>query len=189
MHGTLGILMISLLILGADPALAKPKEDKPSPAELVKEGKILVVRGLHGGEPQLTDEEGKRFLIVGELREEALRLEGHKLKAWGIPAGKKLMVPTLKVRRYEILESGGGRRPVVGLLRKDAPLAFVLERKEGGNLEIKGSKPFLELLDKHTGCKVWLVGDLEGKALKAFKYGWLSCKVAPKEIKGKENKK
>jgi hypothetical protein len=168
------------------PAWAAPKPDK---GEVVKEGKVLVVRGLEGGEPQLTDEGNQRWLIVGPLREEALSLDGHKLKVWASVGGKKLTMPTLVVKRYEILDSGG-HRPAVGLLRRDAPLTFSLERKEG-NLEVKGPRPLLVQLDKNVGCKVWLVGDLEGKkTLKVFKFGSISCRKDTPAIKpGKERKR
>jgi hypothetical protein len=153
---------------------AKDNPQQPSSGEVVKEGKILVVRGLSGGEPQLTDEGNQRFLIVGALREEAMRLEGHKLKIWATVGGKKLTVPTLDAKRYEILDSGG-HRPHVGMLRRDAPLSFSLERKEG-TLQVKAPQALLRRLDAHVGCKVWLVGETEGNAVKAFKYGWISCK-------------
>lgn len=174
----------------AGAAKSKQDKDRPHPAEVSREGKILVVRGLEGGEPQLTASDGQRWLLVGLLREELLRLDGHKLRAWGVPGDKKLMMPTLDVSRYDIIDSGGGRRPLVGTLRRDRPggTGLVLERKEGAPLEVRGSKPLLEAMEKRLRCKIWLLGDLEGQAVRAFKFGWLSCK-APKSIKtGKETK-
>jgi hypothetical protein len=173
-----------VLALGAGAWAEGGKQDK---GEVVKEGKVLVVRGLEGGEPQITDEANQRWMIVGPLREEALSLDGHKLKVWATVSGqKKLTMRTLLVKRYEILDSGG-RRPVVGLLQRDAPLALSLERKEG-NLDVKGPRPLLVQLDKKVGCKVWLVGDLEGKTLKAFKFGSISCKKDKPAIKSKTEK-
>ena len=160
---------------------------KDTKGEVVKEGKVLVVRGIEGGEPQFTDEANQRWIIVGPLREEALNLDGHKLKVWATATGqKKLTVRTLLVKRYEILDSGG-RRPAVGQLRRDAPLAFTLERKEG-DLEVKGPRPLLVQLDKQVGCKVWLVGDLEGKTIKTFKFGSIICKKDKPAIKAKSGK-
>jgi hypothetical protein len=187
MRNTRWIGAIGLVALLASPVQAKDRT-KARGDEVIKEGKILVVRGMDGEEPQITDESDKRWLITGPLREEVLRLSGHKIKVWAREGDKKMMTPTLNAREYEILDAGGGRRPVVGSLRMTAALTYSLERKEG-NLPIKGSKPFLEQLGKHVGCKVWLVGDLEGKTLKAFKYGWLSCKTTPKIKTGKESKR
>jgi hypothetical protein len=177
---------VGLPALALAQTTAEDKPQQPSSGVIVKEGKILVVRGLSGGEPQLTDEGNQRFLIVGELHEEALRLEGHKLKVWATLGGKKLTVPTLDVKRYEILDSGG-HRPHVGLLRRDAPLTFSLDRKEGTPLLVKAPQALLQKLDAHVGCKVWLVGETEGNAIKAFKYGWISCKKT--KIKTKEKKR
>lgn len=163
----------------------KSKDSKPAQAEVIKDGKILVVRGLRGGEPQLTADDGQRWILVGLLREELLRLDGHRLKIWAVPAEKKLLMPTLDVARYEMLDAGGGRKPVVGVLRKTGSGTLGLERPEG-ELEIKGSQPFLKAMEKHLGCKVWVVGDLEGKEVKAFKFGWIECKQAKPIKAGKE---
>jgi hypothetical protein len=173
--------LLALALSSAAGAAGKGKQDKPKENEVVKEGKILVVRGLSGGEPQLTDQQGKRWLIDGPAREETLRLSGHTLKVWAlIEAKKKLMTPALKVSRYEILDSGG-RKPLVGVLRR-VKLSYVLERKEG-NLTIKArSRSFYRLLARRNNCKIWVVGDLEGTTLKAIKFGWISCKL-PKPIK------
>lgn len=186
--GVAVMLALPALPAGAWAEGRKTGDPKQNKGEVVKEGKVLVVRGLEGGEPQLTDEGNQRWLIVGPLREEALNLDGHKLKVWASVGGKKMTMPTLVVKRYEILDSGG-HRPAVGLLRRDAPLAFTLERKEG-NLEVKGPRPLLVQLDKNVGCKVWIAGDLEGKTLKAFKFGSISCRKDNPAIKsGKERKK
>ena len=143
-------------------------------AEVSHEGKILVVRGEAGGEPQLTTAEGQRWLLSGLLKEELLRLDGHKLKAWGVPGAKKLDMPTLEVSRYDIIDSGGGRRPHVGVLQHPGA-TLMLQRKEGA-LEVTGSKPMLDAMEKRLGCKIWVVGDMEGRSVKVFKFGWLSCK-------------
>jgi hypothetical protein len=147
-------------------------------AEVSHEGKILLVRGDMGTEPQLSTEDGKRWLLKGLLKEELLRLDGHKLKTWGVPGPKKLEMPTLEVSRYEIVDSGGGKRPHVGVLHRSAG-TLSLQRKEGA-LELGGSKVMLDALEKRMGCKVWVVGDLEGRAVKVFKFGWLSCKTKNK---------
>ncbi len=173
--------LLALTLSSAAGAAGKGKQDKPKENEVVKEGKILVVRGLSGGEPQLTDQQGKRWLIDGPAREETLRLSGHTLKVWALVASKKkLMTPVLKVNRYEILDSDG-RKPLVGVLRR-VKLSYVLERKEG-NLTIKArSRSFYRLLSRRNNCKIWVVGDLEGTTLKAIKFGWITCKL-PKPIK------
>jgi hypothetical protein len=136
----------------------------------------------------LTDQEGKRWLIAGAMRTEALRLGGHRLRVWATVGKKKLMTPTLLAKRYEILESSGGRKPLVGNVVKEDKKTYVLARPEG-NLNIKGTRSFLRRLARRTGCKVWIVGDLEGTTLKAHKFGWINCKT-PKAIKpGKESTK
>lgn len=181
-------VMVALLVALPMTALAKDKKGEPREVEVIKEGKILVVRGLRGGEPQLTDQEGKRWLIAGALRAEVLRLGGHSLRVWGVVGKKKLMTPTLMVSRYEILESGGGRKPLVGKVVIEDKKTCKLARPEG-NLSIKGKKSFIRRLARRAGCKVWIVGDLEGTILKANTFGWISCKP-PKAIKpGKESTK
>jgi len=181
------VAAVSLLLLAPvggearDKGKGKGKQDRPRGTEVMKEGKILVVRGLSGGEPQLNDEGNKRHLCVGPMRGELLRINDHKIRAWGTLGDKKLMTPTFRVERYEILDSGGGRKPAVGLLGREGKGKFVLVRKEG-NLTIRATPAFLRQLGKRVGCKVWVVGDLEGSTLKAFKFGWLSC-TTPKAIK------
>lgn len=169
-------------LLAPGVADARRKQEKPKEAEVVKEGKITVVRGFGGGEPQFTDERNKRWMIVGPLRDEAVRLGGHMIKIWAtVGIKKKMMMPTLEVKRYEILDSGGGRKPVVGILRH-VKQVYMLERKEG-NLRIEArSRSFFRRLARRVNCKIWIVGDLEGTTLKAFKFGWLNCKP-PKALK------
>lgn len=185
------LVALALLLLAPAAAQArdkgKGKQDKPKGADVVKEGKILVVRGLSGGEPQLTDEGGKRHLCVGPLHAELLRLNGHKIRAWGMAGDKKLMTPTFRVVRYEITDSGGGHRPAVGMLRRQDK-GFLLEQKDR-TLTIDASPGFLRQLAKRVGCKVWIVGELDGTTLKAYKFGWLSC-TTPRMLKpGKERSK
>ena len=157
----------------------KGRQDRPKEVEVLKKGRIRVVRGMRA-EPQITDQTGDKHLCVGPLRDELLRLHGHKLRAWGTVDGKKLMTPTFRVTRYEITDSGG-RKPLVGRLRHPDKKIFMLERREG-NLEIKAGASFRRILRRRVGCKVWIVGELEGTALKAFKFGWIHCKP-PKVIK------
>jgi len=181
-------VIVALLGLVLAPPLArardKGKQDKGKGVEVVKEGKIRVVRGLSGGEPQLTDAKGRHHLCVGPSHDELLRLGGHTVKAWGAVGDKKLMMPTFKVVRYEITDSGG-RKPMVGLLRKEAKERYLLERKEG-NLTVQANKGLLRQLARRVGCKVWMVGELEGTTLKTHKFGWIRC-APPKAIKpGKE---
>jgi hypothetical protein len=179
-------LLATLLLLVA--AAPPRKEEKPRPAEVKKEGKLLVVRGLSGGEPQLTADDGGRYLVTGVWREELLRLEGHKVRLWATPGPKKLMMPTLDASRYEILDSGGGRRPLVGTLRSRSAGGLALERPKEATLDVEAPSALRAELAKRVGCKVWLVGDLEGTTIKAFKYGWLSCKP-PKAIKTDKTEK
>lgn len=163
---------------------ARRKQARPKEVEVVKEGKITVVRGLSGGEPQLTDQKDKRWLIVGPLRAEVLRLGGHQLKVWAsVGAKKKLMMPTLSLKRYEILDSGGGHKPLVGTLRQTkTKLTFTLERKEGSLTVRVKNRSLAGRLARRVNCKVWIVGEMEGTTLKASKFGWITCKP-PKAIK------
>lgn len=180
-RGLMAISALALLLTGPMTASAKDRKEKPKEVEVVKEGKILVVRGLAGGEPQLTDQQDKRWLIVGPLRAETLRLGGHRIRVWATVGEKKLMTPTLKVSRYEILESGSGRKPLVGTLRQEESKTYLLERPEG-KLRIKGSRSLMQRLAKRTDCKIWIAGSLEGTTLRAKTFGWISCKT-PKAIK------
>jgi hypothetical protein len=182
--------LLVLLLLSSTGARAEDKRKRSGARsdETVKQGKILVVRGAHGGEAQLTDEDGKNWLMDGVLKEELLRLDGHKLKVWVGPSQKKLSMNTLEAHRYEIMDSGDGRRPQVGLLRRKTPQGYFLETPQTV-LQIEAKRSLLTLLDKWVSCKIWLVGDLEGQTLKAFKFGWIHCKKEPSTIPGKENKK
>jgi hypothetical protein len=185
MRKGLPLLALGLLLLlpGAAEARGKGKRrEKTKETEVVTEGKVVVVRGLRGGEPQIADDKGKRWLMVGALQGELVRLSGHRIKVWATAGEKKVMMPTLKVRRYEILDSGGGQKPLVGMLRQEPKdQRYVLERDEG-NLTITASDAFKRQLARRVGCKIWIVGDLEGTTLKARKFGWLNCKP-PKVIK------
>jgi hypothetical protein len=185
MRGLAICVSLALSLLAPDAAARgkgkKGKQDKPKGAEVVKEGKIRVVRGM-GAEPQLTDQNDKRHLCTGPLREELLRLHGHKVKAWGTVGDKKLMIPTFRVARYEITDSGGGRKPMVGMLRREGKERYILERQKEGNLTIKARAAFKRRLESRVGCKIWILGDLEDSTLRAYKFGWISCK-APKVIK------
>lgn len=156
----------------------------PGSAPLVqKEGKILVVRGLRGGEPQLTDKAGKRWLIAGPARAETLRLSGHVVRVWGRPAGKKLMTATLSVGRYEILDAGDGVKPLVGRLRRGAGGELHLEQASGSTRLVTG-RGLRRKLNKRIGCKVWVKGKLQGDgAYRVSRSGLLTCDP-PKSLPG-----
>ena len=149
------------------------KQAPPKEAELVKQGKVVVVSGTKGGEPEITDGRGKRWLLTGVLRKELLRLHGHVVKVRGAQGPKKLTMPTLKVSQYEILNSGG-RKPVVGVLQQQSKGVFRLLRQKD-TLAIKGPKALLNDLKQRVGCKIWLVGTLKDKTIKPYSFGWLNC--------------
>jgi len=183
-HSTLISGATLLLVLAAAlPAEADPPQNKPKIDELTITGKVMVVRGLRGGEPQITDARGKRWLMAGAMQTELLRVHGHTLTVWGSPADKKAVFPTLKVMRYEI-QDAGGQKPVVGRLRREGKGRYTLVRK-ADTLRISARKSFLRRLKKRDGCKVWMVGTVQGRTLKAFIYGWLTCKP-PRVIKPKK---
>jgi hypothetical protein len=166
-------------------AKSSKKKEPPPPAEVAKEGKIRVVRGMDGPQPQLSEAEGKHWLITGPQRGELTRVHGHLVKAWGVVGPKKLMQRTLKVSRYEILDAGG-HKPLIGMLAEDGR-GLRLER-EAGALQLTGKPRFLRKLRRRLGCKVWVVGEFQDEALRVFKFGWLNCKK-PKPIKPKTKKK
>ncbi len=178
-----GIAGLMLVLSAAPRAEAGPPQNKPKVDEVSITGKVMVVRGLRGGEPQITDAKGKRWLMVGNLQTELMRVHGHTLTVWGTPGDKKAIFQSLKVLRYEI-QDAGGQKPVVGRLRREGKGRYVLVRK-ADTLRISARKSFLRKLKKRDGCKVWMVGTLQGKTLKAFMYGWLNCKP-PRVIKQKK---
>ena len=160
---------------------AKDKKPPPEPgpketngAQVVKKGPILIVRGLRKAEPQLTDEQGMRFLLAGPWRPELLRLQGHVVKVWGELARKEMMQRTIDVARYEIIDSGGGRKPFVGWLRRREDGRLALHQPERV-LPLKISKALHERLARRVSCKVWIVGDIVAGELTVGKSGWLSC--------------
>lgn len=161
------------LVAPSPRAAAAPKPD--ARAHVVREGTLRVVRSFDGGYPQLTDQRGKRYLLVGKFRAELRRLSGHGVKVWGIFVKKRLMFPTIKVSRYKITNSGGGRRPVVGRLRVVGKKKLRLVHKDG-IYRIQAKRGLTRAMRKRNGCKVWVVGDVKGNTLHAFKFGWLSCK-------------
>jgi len=187
------VLVLGAFALGSGAAGAAPKmpkkDSKPRSAEVQKEGKLLVVRGLSGGEPQLTTDAGARYLLTGALREELLRLEGHKLRVWAVPGPKKLMMETLEVSRYEIVDSGGGRKPLCGVLRRGAGNVLSLERPRAALLEIEANRALRAELEKRIGCRIWVLGELQGTTIKVYKFGWLSCKTQKPIKPDKENKR
>lgn len=162
----------------------EPGPDEGTEGQVVKKGPILVVRGMRRAEPQITDEQGKRFLLTGPWRRELLRLHGHTVQVWGELGAKKLMQRTVKVARYEIVDSGGGRKPLVGLLGRGEDGRLTLRQKERV-LPLEISKPLYRRLVKRLGCKVWIVGDVVAGELKVGKFGWLSCPSRP-SIKSKK---
>ncbi len=192
MTGMIGLQRLVLLgaaawlgsALAAGPARGTPKEppDQPKPTEdVVRQGRINVVRSVRGTpEAQLTDDEGKRWLVIGALRKELRRLGGHQVKAWGIAGEKKVVLPTFSVRRYEITDSGGGKRPAVGKLRYGPSRTLELLLADRSVLKIAAKRPLRRRLKRRIGCKIWISGEVEGEIIKAFKFGWLRCsKAAP----------
>lgn len=171
---------------GRLPAAKKPPEAprKDTDGELVVTGKILLVRGVKGGEPQLTDRKGDRYLLTGEWRVELLRLSGHTVKVWARLGKKKLMQRTLVVRRYEIIDAGGGHKPLVGDLYQVHRTKQLVLRQGTGDVPIEAAPALQQHLRRRLGCKVWIVGELVSGVLHAGKYGWLRCKktsIRPKK--------
>ena len=181
---TFPLLVLLLVGGGSASALAEGKDPVPSSGEQISEGRLLVVRGLDGGEPQLTDHKGNRYLLQGLARPELLRLDGHQVKVWGAPGEKKLMTPTLTVKRYTILGTGRRAPPLVGVLGvgENEQLQLVPEAG-GGAVVFKGGRSILRKLRKRVGCKVWVVVSKrksKGKskadaAVRVRKFGWLLC--------------
>lgn len=149
-------------------------------ALVVKTGKVHVVRGVHGGEPQLTDERGERYLLVGPWRAELLRVGGHTIKLWGTFARKKLLQRTIKVTRYQLIESAG-RKPWVGMLALDATGGLLL-RQPDRTLLVTPPGGLAKKLRARVGCKIWMVGELVGDAIRPSQFGWLRCKP-PEPVK------
>ncbi len=171
------LVTAALLTLALCPAEASAKPGAPATPAVEgepKEGRLLVVRGQDGGEPQLTDRKGDRFLLTGAARGELLRLDGHRVKVWAKPGPKKLMTPTLEVGRYEIMNAGYGL-PRVGQLRLEGDRLSLAPAK-GDPLNLKAGRSMSRKLRKRLGCKVWVVTRKPGKtAARVRRFGWLSC--------------
>ncbi|MCA9670487.1 MAG: hypothetical protein KC503_33050 [Myxococcales bacterium] len=174
---TITLFFATGLLFAASPAHARPKKSRKRDArsQVVLEGTIRVVRSIDGGYPQLTDQRAKRYLLVGTYRAELRRLSGHGVKVWGMFVKKRLMFPTLKVRRYVITNSGGGRKPVVGRLRAVGKRKLRLVHKDGTYV-VQAKRPLARRMRQRNGCKVWVAGEVRGKTVHAYKFGWLSCK-------------
>ena len=160
------------------PGVSRADEKAPAPAaaEAAKEGRLLVVRGLRQGEPQITDGQGNRYLLQGKWRGELLRLDGHVVKVWGKPGKKMLMTPTLVVDRYEILGAGYGK-PVVGTLgSSDGGALSLTPAGAEDKVKLTGSASMTRKLRKRLRCKIWYVGRRPSKATTRVRsFGWLSC--------------
>lgn len=161
---------------------------KTIPTQVVKRGKVVVVRGVTQPQPQLTDRQGRHWMLTGKWRAELARLHGHGVKVWGQPGKRKQMMPTLEVSRYEIIDVGGGRKPQVGQLAEDHKHRLQL-RQKSRTLRVKAKSAMRRKLRKRIGCKVWLAGTLSGTAIRVSKYGWLTCKKAPIKPKDDSEKK
>lgn len=167
-----------LLVSGAcAAATARPVPGKALGGKIVLVGGITVVRELDRPVPQIADEQGRRFLLTGGGAEELLRLHGHTVKVWGELGPKKLLQPTVVVARYELLEVGG-QRPQVGELRLEGDGRLLL-RQVDRVLLLEPSAALRQRLRERVGCKVWIVGELAGRALRPAAFGWLRCQAAP----------
>lgn len=166
------------------------KKDASVSSQISKEGKILMVREFRENLAELTDAAGQHWYLTGKWREEMIRLDGHKVKVWGIAGAKKMRRPELEVLRYDIIDSGGGHKPWVGILQRKAPQVFALEpldqNEKTAPYEVKASRPFLQQLDKRVGCKIWVVGEKKGRVIDAYKFGWLYCPVSNSSQEVKE---
>lgn len=153
-----------------------PAPGKAVGGKVVLSGSLVVVRELDRGMPQLTDEQGRRFLLTGGWAEELVRLHGHTVKVWGELGPKKLFQPTVVVTRYELLEVGG-QSPQVGELRLEAEGRLQL-RQQDRALVVEAPAALRQRLRARVGCKVWLVGELVGSVLRPSAFGWLRCQAA-----------
>ncbi|MCB9555138.1 MAG: hypothetical protein H6707_03465 [Deltaproteobacteria bacterium] len=180
---------IGLVALAAN--AAAERREKPANSDVVKEGRIAVVRGVSRAEAQLTDHQGRRYLLTGALSNELLRLSGHTVKVWGVQGKEKLLTPTLRVDRYQIIDSGGTRPHVGRLLSdpKDKTGIILRKRAEVGEqrLRVSAKRPLARRLRQRLGCKVWIAGEVTGDTLNAYKFGWLNCDTS-KPIKPIKNK-
>lgn len=170
-----GVLLASgaCVIAGAAP----PAPAKAVGGKVVLSGSIIVVRELDRPMPQLTDEQGRRFLLTGAWAEELVRLHGHTVKVWGELGPKKLFQPTVVVGRYELLEVGG-QTPQVGELRLETEGRLQLRQPERV-LALEAPAALRQRLRARVGCKVWIVGELVGSVLRPAAFGWLRCQAAP----------
>ena len=189
-------LPLVLSLLCAPSAWAQGKEGKglkketgKAKVELVKEGKVRLVRGLRRPEVMLTDEKGKDWRLSGELLGELRRLRGHRIKIWAKPAKTKLATEGLAVVRYQMLKQGN-HQPQVGIL-KERPSGELCLMKKGQKLMVEGRPKFLSRLKEKVGCRVWLVGKIQKETIKAYKFGWLSCEKpkTKKKVTEKETRK
>ena len=184
---TYRVLMTALALALLSPSGAHAKSPKKVlAAPVVKTGMLRVARGVGGRLAQLTDEQGKRWVLLGRWTKELTRLHNHRVRIWASRGKKKMMMRSLLVKRYELLAPG--RKPLVGRLRRAA--GKLVLKQANREVEIRAKKPFLERLRRRLGCKIWIVGDLADGKLKAFKFGWLDCdKRTPIKPKRKETSK
>jgi hypothetical protein len=152
---------------------------KPGHGDLVRVGSVSVARGIQGGEPLLTDTSQKRWLLVGKLREELLRLEKHEIRVQGREGKRKQMMPTIRVKRYRLLRLDGGQ-PEVGRLVKDPNGQLSLQQRERTLVVVAAEKTVLKQLQLRVGCRVWLLGELKGQSrIHVRKFGWIRCTSSP----------
>jgi hypothetical protein len=104
--------------------------------------------------------------VAGALRDEVARLHGVTVALIGTRSGD-----SFAAERYEIVDIGGGRKPLVGILRmEDGRLALVGEE----TVLLWGARRTRDSLAKRVGAKVWVHGSkINDRELKVLRYGVL----------------
>ena len=126
-----------------------------SPANLeTHEGTLEVVRAAPRSQVRLKTSAGSHLTVVGDFVGELKRIQSFRVKLQGTLTGQKL-----DVTDYTIMDIGGGRRPLTGLvvahnghlaLQEDAGPALLL------NLSPRGKRR----LNNNIGAKIWVSGKL-----------------------------
>ena len=178
------------MVMGGLPVYAASRVDggaaAAGEAQLLKQGRVTVIRGLHGRVPQLTDPEGKSWILQGEWVEELLRTDGLFIQVSGVKGDPNLLLPTIVVAHYQIVRVGT-KRPRVGILLEDENKTLWLREKDELR-ELVARKGVRSALGNYLNCKIWLVGAAENGKYRVTRFGWLNCKKKPVVLKKEKSK-
>lgn len=132
-------------------------------------GDVRVYSGVGAPSVSLALEEGSVVPLGGNLVDEIRRLQSIKVELIGQRDGKRFIA-----KDYRILDVGGGFKPIVGILVREASGRLQVRDGDGTPLPLSLSARSKARLDALAGAKVWVYGKkLVSGELRVRRYGVL----------------